>query len=295
MTDKELIDVLIKSKKPSDIFKGDDWKKIYLTYSKLIHPDYHPNSLAAEAMTKMNQYKEILENGVSYVDEAGSFKVFEKRVEYEVTDKNSKLLTKSYNNYKLLKSMRDEASLSFHRYMPENMYFKDNKFIITLNDRVVPLTGLQLPQKHINWIFSRMFEYSLWLKQSNYVHLGINPTSVFVVPETHGIVVMSYYHMTSINCKVETISAKYKMWYSSTLFTKKIATSDIDLELCKKIAIYLLGDKSSAGTILRKNDQVNQNMLNFLLIKHQNTRKEYIQYREMLKLNFESEFIPLDL
>lgn len=297
MSDIELIKMINKSTKPSDIFKGDDWKKTYLNYSKQIHPDYHPNSLAAEAMTKINQYKDILENGIPYVDEAGAFRVFQKKIEYDVTDVNRKLLLKSVNNFKLLKLLTDKSSLSFHRYMPEDMVFNKSgdKLTITLKDRAIPLTGLQLPQQHINWLFSRMFEYVLWLRQSNYTHLGFNPTTVFVVPETHGIIVINYYHMTVVNNKAETISAKYKMWYPTTLFTKKIATPDIDLELCKKIALYLLGDKSAAGTKLRKDKNVNQNMLNFLLIKHKNVREEYIQYRELLKLNFESEFIPLDL
>jgi curved DNA-binding protein CbpA len=78
MTDRELIDKLIKSNKPSDIFP-DDWKKLYRDYCKLIHPDYHPNSLAAEAMAKMNNYKDILENGTKFTDESGDFRVFEKK------------------------------------------------------------------------------------------------------------------------------------------------------------------------------------------------------------------------
>jgi hypothetical protein len=294
MTDRELIDILMKSTKPSDIFP-DDWKKLYHTYSKLIHPDYNSNSLAAEAMAKMNYYKDILENGIKYTDETGVFRVFEKKIIYEVTDVNRKLITKSVNNYNLLMAKHDKASESFHRYLPESMVLEKDKLTINLKDRSVPLTGQKLPQYHVNWLFSRMFEFVLWLRQINYVHMGLNPTTVFVVPETHGIIVISFYHMSILNKKAKTISAKYKMWYPTNLFNKKIATPDIDLELCKKIALYLLGDRSAAGTKLKTDKDVNQEVLNFLLTKHENDKNEYDKYRKILEKNFKKKFFSLNL
>jgi len=76
---------------------------------------------------------------------------------------------------------------------------------------------------------------------------------------------------------------------------KKIATEDIDLELCKKIALYLLGDKSAGGTKLKLDKDVNQIVLTFLLTKHQNTKEEYGQYRDLLAKNFEKKFYALNL
>jgi len=294
MTDVELVDKLIKSNKPSDIFPTD-WKKMYLSYSKLIHPDFCTLSSASDAMAKMNHYKDILENGTPYVDETGPFRVFEKKIVYEVNDANRKLLTKSVNNYKTLMALHDKASENFKRYLPESMVMEKDKLIINLKDRSVPLTGQKLPQHHVNWLFSRMFEFTLWLRQIEYVHIGLNPTTVFVVPETHGIIIISFYHMTRLGKKAETISAKYKMWYPTDLFVKKIATEDIDLELCKKIALYLLGDKSAGGTKLKLDKDVNQIVLTFLLTKHQNTKEEYGQYRDLLAKNFEKKFYALNL
>jgi hypothetical protein len=295
MTDVDVIEKVLKSKKPSDIFP-DDWKKIYLQYSKLIHPDTCSQPKASDAMAIINYYKDVIENGISYVDEAGAFKVFEKRIEYTVTKDNIKLLIKSVDNYNKLKMFSDSSSVHFHRYLPESMSLTKDKLIITLKDRAIPLTLQKLSQNHVNWLFSRMFEFVLWMRQMNYSHMGLNPTTVFVVPETHGIIIISFYHMTILNRKASTISAKYKMWYPTTLFSKKIATPDIDLELSKKIALYLLGDRSAAGTKLKMDKtNINQNVLSFLLTKHQNIKEEYAQYRELLKQNFESKFYPLDL
>jgi len=295
MTDIDVIEKILKSSKPSDLFNGDEPKKIYIQYSKLIHPDVCGNKSAGEAMAKMNYFKDVIENGTPYVDETGPFRVFEKKIVYEVNDGNRKLLTKSVSNYKLLMTKHDNASVHFHKYLPQSMVLEKDQLTINLADRSVPLTGQKLEQKHINWLFSRMFEFTLWLRQIEYVHLGLNPTTVFVVPETHGIIVISFYHMTVLGKKAETISAKYKMWYPTTLFTKKVATPDIDLELCKKIALYLLGDKSAAGTKLKKEKEVNQEVLTFLLTKHKNEKDEFVQYRELLKKNFESKFYPLSL
>ena len=295
MTDIEVIEKISKASKPSDIFPDTEWKKTYISYSNLIHPDRNDNPLAAKAMTKMNEFKEIVENGIEYIDESGPFRVFDKRVEYKVTNENKNLLKKSYSNYLTLMKSKDAAAQNFQKYLPERMELNDDKLIVHLKDRAVPLTNKCLPQIHVNWIFSRLFEIGLWFHQINYSHLGLNPTTVFVVPETHGIIIISFYHMTFLGKKVETISAKYKAWYPTNLFSKKIATPDIDLELSKKIALYLLGDRSAAGTKLKMDKTINKNLLNFLLIKHENIYDNFTSYRDLLKKNFETKFYSLDL
>lgn len=294
MTDIEIIEKVLSSKKPSDIFTGD-WKPVYKSYSRLIHPDACKQPYADKAMATLNQYKEELENGVQYTDETGDFRVFEKKIVYQVTDKNRKLIQKSVSNYNLLKQKTDKASVGFHRYLPESMVLENDQLTINLKDRAVPLTGQQLPQVHVNWLFSRMFEISLWFRNIGYSHMGMNPTTVFAVPDTHGIIIISFYHMTPLDQRAKTISARYKMWYPTTLFMKKIATQDVDLELSKKIALYLLGDKSAAGTKLKRDKDVHQEILTFLLTKHQCEVEDYTKYREILTKNFERKFYPLNL
>jgi len=275
MTDIEVIEKVLKSNKPSDLFNGE-WKTTYRSYSRLIHPDSCRQPNASDAMAKMNYYKDLLENGVQYTDEAGDFRVFEKKIVYHVTDDNRKLLQKSVSNYKLLKQKTDKASVGFHRYLPKSMLLENDALTINLNDRSVPLTGQKLPQIHVNWLFSRMFEVSLWFRNIGYSHMGMNPTTVFVVPETHGIILTSFYHMSHLDKKAKTISARYKMWYPTNLFMK-------------------IGDRSAAGTKLKRESEVHQEILTFLLTKHQNEVEDYKQYRELLSKNFEKKFYPLDL
>jgi hypothetical protein len=295
MDSNKLIEKVLKSIKPSDVFNVD-WKKDYLSFSKLIHPDTCNHPKASDAMAIINEYKDIIVNGKSYADDSGEFKLFEDRIEYEITDINRDLLRKSFENFKKLVSLKDPASQHFRKYLPESMVWTSNKLIIKLSHRTVLLTHNKIEQKHVNWLFSRMFELSLWLRQIEFAHMGLNPTSVGVVPETHGITILSFYHLTPLYKKATTISAKYKSWYPTTLFTKKVATHDIDLELCKKIAIYLLGDRSAAGTKLKRDKDVNQAVLTFLLTKHDNTTADYDQYRKILKNNFDTKkFYELNL
>ena len=55
MTDIEVIEKVLKSNKPSDLFNGE-WKATYRNYSRLIHPDACSQPNAADAMAKMNFY-----------------------------------------------------------------------------------------------------------------------------------------------------------------------------------------------------------------------------------------------
>ena len=78
MTDVEIIEKVLSSKKPSDLFTPTfDWVSTYKKYSRLIHPDVCKQPYADKAMATLNQYKEQLENGVQFTDEAG-----DKAVEY---------------------------------------------------------------------------------------------------------------------------------------------------------------------------------------------------------------------
>lgn len=128
-----------------------------------------------------------------------------------------------------------------------------------------------------------------------YVHLGLNPESVYIVPETHGIHVVSFYHVTPIGETVKTVSGlnNYLYWYPMELMVNKIAQPAIDVELAKKIAIYLLGDKSGVGTVLRmKHLDV---YINFLQKRHTTAKEAFEEYRELLKTNFPKKFHVLKI
>jgi len=296
MTDIELINKVLKSKKPSDIFTSN-WKKEYIGYSKLIHPDYCNKDKAGDAMATLNTYKAEISFGVKGTDDSGDYKRFSNRIVYHVNEDNEKLLKKSVENYTKLKKKAVGNFANFAGYLPHSMKFVGDQLIVVFNNehRAIPVVGLKLPQTHVNWVFSRMFEFCLFVRGVGFSHMGINPETIFIVPESHGIQCTSFYHLTPLTNKAKTFSSRYKNWYPTTLFTEKKATGDIDLELSKKIAISLLGDVSGAGTKLRRVAEVNNDILTFLIGKHDGDFNDYDKYRKIVTTHFENKFYTLNI
>jgi serine/threonine protein kinase len=288
---KDIIEKLKSSKSYIEAFTDlSNWLAEYKQMAKLIHPDICHETGAKEALAKLNQWKEELEKGKTYFDDAGT-------VTYKPTvcsiQGNELVLKQSLNNYNKLMSFKERMDIDFQRYIPKSGKLIDNsKLDFNLSNRCIPLSTIgSLPQGHVNWILSRMLEFIGYIHKKGYIHAGINPDSVYVEPINHGINVMSFYHMTEANKKLSTASGKWIYMYPDHIKTKKLATPDIDIELCKRTAVCLLGDKSGIGTCLRKTH--NLAFLDFINKKHDDPIEAFFDYRKMLENNFERKFIPL--
>jgi serine/threonine protein kinase len=292
LSDKELIFFINRSSSYVDIFNdGKDWHQQYKDIIKKIHPDKCNLDGSKEAVSKLNKYKDELEKGKTYNDDVATitYKIDSIRI---VGDLDSLKKTNNYLN-KLL-SYKDPMDKSFQRYIPYKSTIDDDSLYLYLKERCVPITSLGvLPQEHVNWILSRMLEYIAYLHLKGISHCGINPDSVYIDPINHGIYVISFYHSTELNGKMKTASGKYLHFYPEHVKTKKIATPDVDIELCKKTAIYLLGDKSGIGNSLRKTHS--NNFLDFIIKPHYDGIECFKQYREMLDKNFNKKFIKLNI
>ena len=291
---ESIIEKLMAAKKLEDVMDINHFKSEYESMLKLIHPDICKLKNATEATSKLNELRDKFKHGTKYIDDSGEFTSNGYEVNYSGDSEDSKRLYEtSCKNFNTLISIKDKTIDHFRKYMPHEMAVTDGKLNVKFAYRAVPLSDLTLPQEHVNWILSRMLEYSAWLSQMGYVHCGINPESIFIIPETHGIMVTSFYHLTKKGDKAKTISGKYQSWYPPSLFSAKKATSDIDLELSKKTAIYLLGDKSGAGIKLRKTH--NEKFLDFVIKHEADAYKAFTDYREFLSKNFEKKFHILNL
>lgn len=287
----EIIDKVNKAVKLEDIFpdlrKGNiDHKSVIVP----IHPDRCKIGGAEEAFKKVNEMlQEWKKGGKEFKDESGSFTFNGYEAVYK-GDITPEILIWSGENFDQMKKRFPEH---FYKYIPLAITDTSNGTVSQFKDRAVCLSGLELPQEHVNWVLSRMLEFCVMLHDGDRVHAGLCPESVFLVPETHGIIVGTFYHLSQRGKKVGTINGKYKDWYPSELFSNKVATERIDLEMVKKIAIYLLGDRSGVGTKLR--GKVNGNFLNFVLKGHSNSLEAYREYRTMLAKNFKQEFHILNI
>lgn len=290
-----LIETINKSKSPVEVFTDlNNWLADYKKMAKQIHPDICHESGAKEALSKLNSYKEELEKGKTHNDDAGV-------VTYNITKISiagqKPILDVSLSNFNKLLSFKDKMDLDFQRYIPISAKLEtNNESTLNFNMKLrgVPLSALGvLPQGHVNWILSRMLEFIAYIYKKGYVHAGINPDSVYVEPINHGINVMSFYHMTELNKKLTTASGKWLYMYPEHVRKDKIAKPDIDIELCKRTAIYLLGDKSGIGTSLRKTHSIP--FLDFVSKRHNDPIEAFLDYRAMLDKNFEKKFIPLNI
>jgi len=281
-----------------DICKNHNDYKVLARY---LHPDLTNDSHAAIALSHLNNLKADFENGFEFNDESGEFR--SNYIDHCWSGNYDLLKTSKLNYDKIVftaKSNFDGKSfIHFMQYMPSNLNFDNKKLIYKSRYRSIPLSKVirLLPDKdknkHVNWIYSRLVEYVVMLESLGITHAGINPDSVFIIPEIHGIKVISFYHVCTE--KVKTITSKYKNYYPSTMFDTKEAGSYVDLSLIKKTAICALGDTSGSGVKLRGEEDINQNVLNYLMLPENNAFSSMRAWRDILNHNFIKEFVELKI
>ena len=268
---------------------------------RIIHPDICSHVDAETAFKKLYELNDEWLNGKTYEDESGKYKSNGYVVKFEG---DKKLLKLSLENYNKLKAARkkDFHHEYLHKYMPKSMKFNGDVLEVELHARAVPLSELilkypEVDQKHVNWILSRMLEFAALCNQAGYAHMGINLDSIFIIPKDddygHGIQVVSFYHVAAHHTPAKTICGKYKGWYPASLFKDKVPSAMVDMELAKKTAIYLLGDKSGSGVKFRKTH--NKPFMDFVIQQHTDIVTAFKQYRDMLSANFEKKFYTLDI
>lgn len=294
MTSAELIQKVLAAKSYRQIFDNlNEMEDLFIEYIKLVHPDSCSDAGAHEASAKLNAMRDEIIKGFSFTDDAGT-------VEYVPLTHSTifKGHIPLFEASLLYLGELEGRSPHFDKYLPfatPTLNASDGLKVIFEND-ALPLSMLPkpLPQEHVNWIVSRILELATWFHQEGYVHAGFTPDSIWVNPRTHGIICPTFYHMQKIGERLTTISAKYKGFYPTSVFTDKIADPNIDIEMIKRIAAYLLGDVSGNGSVLRKTHNVDY--VNFILNYDSNSSFDvYEKYRALLAKNFPKQFIPLEV
>lgn len=307
MTNELLAQKIQKAKKPEDIFDSNSIESTYKELAKIFHPDVWKieeetfkrlTALKTEGLQKIEEgtWGTISLIDPLYTDDAGS--VYKDGLNLVFTGPED-LIRYSYVNWNSIISSQDKVSQNIARYMCSKarmsealvagkkspvLYMKREKPAFRVSaQRIKDKFPDGLSERHVAWIASRMYEFVALLHTQGLVHSGINPESVFIVPETHGIYVTSFYHMKPMDSKLETISAKYKNWYpAKTLYDKK-AIETIDIELVGRTALYLLGDQTGTGYSLLRKKGSTQKFIKFFMSHSENSGEHYGKYRELLK------------
>ncbi|WP_158829271.1 hypothetical protein [Mucilaginibacter lacusdianchii] len=292
METQQIINQILFANQAEDVFSISSFKKEYARLIKLLHPDVCHLPRAGEAVAMMNQFRDEMYKYWHGEDDAGKFV---RNEEDEVTFQGDPdLLYRSYENYQRLMSINDDTANHFKKYLPKSMNFSGRELIVNSEHPMLPLTHLIFPHQHTNWILSRIFEFITWLHQIGYCHLGINPESIFIVPQTHGIICTSFYHLTRLNTKPESLSGRYLNWYPAIVFDQKKAIQYVDMSLAQRTALYMLGDKSGNGVVLKKN--INPQLIDFLITPHYDSYQTYQEFRQLLLQLFgKPQFHPLNI
>lgn len=289
MNSKEAIKEITEAPSPY-ILLGDDYKTKYRTLMLAVHPDRCNLPEATEAMTKLTEFYERVQNGIQFTDDSGIVISYGKKITFKGT---TELLELSMRNWRMLMGLTGRDTDVLKKYMPSSFEKVNDEYVQTFDKRVVSIVDLVLPQVHVNWVLSRMLEFSLLLAGKGFSHSGISPKSIFISPVDHGIVITSYYHIVPVGAHMRTVSAEYVNWYPQNVFVEKRANHEIDLELAKRTAIHLLGDKTGHGVPLRKT--VPHNIITFLLGRQGDPFQTYDFYRKLLERNFEKKFYILNI
>jgi len=260
----------------------------YKVLVKRLHPDVNNNKTATEAFIHLNRLKNEFENGYEFEDESGKY-----RSNYLVHRWGKSDLTELFKrNYdKLIQAATatfdPDSFQHFMNYLPSHLNWENDELVYRSSLKCIPLSRVirLLPEdtknKHVNRIYSRMIEFVTLLEALNITHAGLNPNSIFVIPETHGIKVTGFYHICTE--KVKTINGKYKNYYPQQLFDTKKPGSYIDLSLIKKTALYGLGDPSGLGVKLRSDHRINQSVLEYLMKPESDALRSMKTWREIIK------------
>lgn len=293
------IDAVLEAQWYPDICKtADDYKVL----AKHLHPDVSSDKRAIDTFTHLNRLKTDFERGYVFNDESGEYRSNYLHHKWN-GDKN--LLAASKANYdKLLQVAKrnfDAKSFGhFMQYMPSNLEFEGETLVYRSQRKCVPLNKIitrladnNARNKHINWIYSRMIEFVSMLETTGITHAGLNPDSIFVVPETHAIKVVTFYHAGAGT--ISTINGKYKNYYPAQLFNDKKGGAYVDISLIKKTAICGLGDVSGSGAKLRADANINRNVLAYLMTPEADAFQSMKTWRNILDTNFIKEFIHLNI
>lgn len=289
----EIIALLTKAKSINDVFPDlTIYKDVYKEYAALIHPDVCSEAGAVNAMTILNKYKNELGIGTKYTSDGIGY-----RYAGDVVTITAEpyLINVMERNYNALMDLKGDNNANFQRYLPKSMKRDEDSLIFTCGRRVIPLHAIPQPveQMHVNWMLSRMLEFGAWFNQIKYVNAGFNPDTIFTAPSDHGVVVLSLLHITPVHSKIATISGKFSGFYPAHMFVDKLASTDIDISLAKRTALWLLGDKSGVGNSLRKTHD--QDIINFMQKTSYSPYDSYRDWRDMLKAKFEKKFHILNV
>ena len=281
---------ILESKKPSDIFDPVNWKEEYKKWVLHLHPDKNPDPDAHLAFQRLVEYKAIMEDGITFSDEICDKITFKQELNPDGSLKEGIVtffgpedkLKLSYENY--LKVYDSVPGIpTFRRYLPSEMELNGGELKVYLQHKSHLIHDLTLEEKHVRWFLNRMLEFTSILNiHGQLTHCGINPNSVLICPEEHGIQVISFYHTIPVYSPMKSAIGihPYKSWYPAEIWITKESIPEIDLLMVKRTALTVLGDKTGFGYSMR--GKISNDFHEYLLQHDEDIHKGFTDYQKLL-------------
>lgn len=286
------LEQILTAQKPSDLFNlNEDIHLQYKQLAKFCHPDINKDSQAVEAFKHLSFIYNLYKNpdiGIKnnqpidyFILESNDKKykyiprIFNKDECGEIYLGNSTL--RLFDNLDLFKNhdlqfkefLNKASANNFINYVSETynvnynnkpgILYKHKPSTFRLKEIIHKIKAFKQP--HVIWITNRLLELAAYLESINIVHCNISLSSVYIIPETHGISLCDWQYSRSQGHKLLALNGELKNVYPKEIFKHKQAINQIDINLIKHLGIQLLGDPSGFGNLLKQNKDINQNIL----------------------------------
>jgi hypothetical protein len=235
LTCTKYMDILTLNKNVHEGVEISTWDSVYKDLLKKYHTDINKAPEAIEITQKLTGFNRRITNGFKYKDDSGDVTLLPEHILF---NGNKDAVNTSFSNLDLLDYKNPMCKL----VLPK----RDGDMKLKFNQLVISFLELERPveQKHVNWLINRCYELALSLNQQKYVYLSFIPSSLVIDPIFHGVFPSSFYHLTKKDAKIESISNEYSKWYPHyEIYRGKVATSEIDSKMIRKLALWLLDYK----------------------------------------------------
>jgi hypothetical protein len=296
-------------------------KSEYVALSKKWHPDCNGNSEESnKVMTKINLFYnkaiDLFENNLwegkkfiqlylnnyqtlpinynaNYDFELGTYFTCNDKIIYVIEKEHEKFFINYKNSLAKLKFANDSMKKEFGRYLPFDVkYFKtnDEKFIISIKkpDGFILLRDIlnfyngKIPDRHVAWILSTLYNIVCFLYYNNISQNGINLDNYFISPSNHsGALLGGWWYCTEFNKKMIGMPKEIYNILPPNIKSDKMGNIISDLESVRLIGRQLLGERSSYNIKLRKD--IPEPFVNWLLLgSNNNAIEEYERWGKIL-------------
>lgn len=317
---------ILSMKSPGDLFSPDvaTMKTEYKRLAKIWHPDVHDDpDLASRVMSKINElYGEgmrLLQEGrwtksnfvqfrsldgklhnISYLAEIpfelGKCYICNSLIVYVVKSEHRQFFDNCATRVENLKFADRNMESEFRRFLPKFVgKFETSEELAVVMAKpsdflslrhVLEHFGGKLPDRHVAWILSSLYNLACFLQFNGIVHNGITIDSYFISPAQHnGMLLGGWWYSTPVGERM--LGIPKDVFDILTFRTKSDKTSvhATDLNCIRQLGRQLLGDIS--GRTLKNRTDIPRPILDWVLGASTNEpMEEYVAWEKTLDAGY---------